>query len=114
RRANCIRIDPPSAIGRQISDVESLFLETLAGIEHGLVLDARGDDMPSAVRVRAREPENRQIVGFGRPGGEHDLVRLGADQCADLGPRRLDARGRLPADRKSTRLNSSHVKISYA
>src|SRR5207302_8829835 len=39
------------------------------------------------------------------------------DPCGDSAERPLDSasRGRIPAgDRKSTRLNSSHVKISYA
>src|SRR5207302_9681026 len=55
-------------------------------------------------------------------------VGHGAGRHAQLGPRGLqlpqpppdprpelpDRRGRLGLDRKSTRLNSSHVKISYA
>src|SRR5207302_2944284 len=39
----------------------------------------------------------------------------GAELPLDLGQRRLDLDGRIGVgDRKSTRLNSSHVKISYA
>src|SRR5690606_41767936 len=38
-----------------------------------------------------------------------DLARIGA-ACAAMPPRHPE----LPSDRKSTRLNSSHVKISYA
>src|SRR5690606_41636399 len=34
--------------------------------------------------------------------------------CGRLGRFRVVGRGRALADRKSTRLNSSHVKISYA
>src|SRR5579883_1549307 len=38
-----------------------------------------------------------------------------ADQVPELPPRLgVEAGGRLVEDRKSTRLNSSHVKISYA
>src|SRR5690606_39772849 len=43
--------------------------------------------------------------------GGHVLLEIGADARPD--PDLVQVRG-IPGDRKSTRLNSSHVKISYA
>src|SRR5690349_21965388 len=40
--------------------------------------------------------------------------RSGAARDAEAGPPAAAATGRAGADRKSTRLNSSHVEISYA
>src|SRR5690606_41469505 len=56
-----------------------------------------------AVRVRYHLAGNRQR--------QADTMQKGFD-CPL--PRRLSIRVQLPRDRKSTRLNSSHVKISYA
>src|SRR6267378_5969359 len=62
------------------------------------------------------ERQRDQVVHLGdRPRIEGQVDRL---QVALAGVARLDARGRvllvLEGDRKSTRLNSSHVEISYA
>src|SRR3989442_7328599 len=43
----------------------------------------------------------------------HPLPRIGADAAAARGPDRA-RRDHRRGDRKSTRLNSSHVRISYA
>jgi len=39
-RADRLRIDLPRTIGREVRDGESLLLQTLAGVENRLVLDA--------------------------------------------------------------------------
>src|SRR5690606_41736418 len=44
----------------------------------------------------------------------HRNHRPGMEEGQPRGRDRLRGAGRAPADRKSTRLNSSHVKISYA
>src|SRR5207249_10175214 len=41
-------------------------------------------------------------------------MRLSGYQGLELGPELFDVRDKGPQDRKSTRLNSSHVSISYA
>src|SRR5437773_4132371 len=74
---------------------------------------------PSLVRVRARE---REVIGIGTHTQRRRRDRGGEGQhhdaaCGDGGQ---DTRGHLlpdprrPGDRKSTRLNSSHITISYA
>src|SRR5690606_40462906 len=63
----------------------------------------------------ARGEKARAVVRRGphhRPQGGVVVVQPGQDGSQqDAG---MDARGGQPLDRKSTRLNSSHVKISYA
>src|SRR5436309_11900531 len=54
-------------------------------------------------------PQQRQLAVAGPLPEAHDLV---GDREALL--RRRDREPRAAEDRKSTRLNSSHVKISYA
>ena len=93
RRRERRRLDQPGAVGREIGDAEAFLLEALAGIEHGLVLGARGEHVTAAVRVGARDPEDRQVVGFGGPGGEHDLIDRRPQEGGDLGARLRDARG---------------------
>src|SRR5690606_42128420 len=65
-----------------------------------------GGDAPRderSARLHRRDPRR----------GGHPRDRMDADRCNPLGlDRALDREERV--DRKSTRLNSSHVKISYA
>src|SRR5687768_17677753 len=72
---------------------------------------------PYTTLFRSRvAPEQRPLGGRG--GGRQERRDDGGGAHLHLSPqpaRRLEeARGRLPRDRKSTRLNSSHGYISYA
>src|SRR5690606_39434858 len=80
----------------------------------------------SDLRRAVSEPEDSLRAGGGEfrfllaqawleaPAGPHRAA-VPAAHSAGTGPRRLHDRTRDPhRDRKSTRLNSSHVKISYA
>src|SRR5256885_11552978 len=58
----------------------------------------------AGVAVGVRDGELARQVGAG--GHEPGLVHDGVERDLDLGP--------VQADRKSTRLNSSHLVISYA
>src|SRR5690606_42084894 len=70
-----------------------------------------------ASRLEGRRPRAealcRHVRGRGRDGGAYRLHGRGRlrDHTARFSGERIVARSR---DRKSTRLNSSHVKISYA
>src|SRR5690606_16759642 len=64
--------------------------------QHRLAVRVRDDGVP---RVGGEQP------GGGAGGGLADLLRRRSEAHSDAG---------LARDRKSTRLNSSHVKISYA
>src|SRR3712207_9211073 len=68
-----------------------------AGDRHGRDLDVPGDQQPLLPRRPAEHPERADRGGAARR-GEPLAGVLGRD----------------PADRKSTRLNSSHANISYA
>src|SRR5690606_31307741 len=68
-----------------------------------------------ANRVRPRHEAQARAASLPRAAATHALRRVEARaaervRLAQRAPRELHARG----DRKSTRLNSSHVKISYA
>src|SRR5690606_40268373 len=74
---------------------------------------ARMVDRVSAHRRAALRgaAEHRAVHGSRGTGGPAALPR---ELRANAEPARGWADGRSPGDRKSTRLNSSHVKISYA
>ena len=56
----------------------------LHGVEHGLVLDARRDEVPPAGRLeRLGGAAQREVVGLGPAAREHDVARLGVDQRGD-------------------------------
>ena len=72
RRATACRARRPAAtVTRPAAP-----LERLDGVEHGLVLDARRDEVPAAGRLeRLGGAANREVVGLGAAGREHDLAR---------------------------------------
>src|SRR5690606_41669494 len=78
----------------------TLFRSAAQRLHHGVV-DDPDRAAESATEVVPRPP---------RP----EVVRLGNHPVADDRARIADRHGVEPPDRKSTRLNSSHVKISYA
>src|SRR5690349_22089796 len=71
---------------------------------------------PYTTLFRSWRPAPRRERGVDRDGRGSRAVQAsdGADRpgLSAIGPRSLGRRG--PRDRKSTRLNSSHVEISYA
>src|SRR5207253_11376750 len=72
---------------------------------------------PYTTLFRSSEQEPLKLVATGRDqdfGLRLGLDPLGRDGQADCPPEADDRRNDLPRDRKSTRLNSSHVAISYA
>src|SRR5690606_41610111 len=69
-------------------------------------------------RSRADRRANIHVAAQPVPGPAGRAARLAAGHAVLVGiagrPAARPAAGRTPGDRKSTRLNSSHVKISYA
>src|SRR5690606_42165630 len=86
--------DLPSFPTRRSSDLR-------AGTVHAQTL-GHDDHPPRLLRDRGGDPHVRHHLGDGSVGGPREPVR---GSCRSR-PR--------TGDRKSTRLNSSHVKISYA
>src|SRR5207253_10927079 len=92
----------PSVPTRRSSD---LFGESLRRLLAAAKLpEGAEDQMPRDLRLRLEEPGNREMVQM-----LGDLTP--AEQAQVLAGAGVD---RAVADRKSTRLNSSHVAISYA
>src|SRR5439155_26940477 len=89
---------PPSSPTRRSSDLEAGVLHR--GAEHGVA--AAGEHVAAIVIENRR----RRLRG---PGGGRHLPPHGLDR-----QRPRQARAGADGDRKSTRLNSSHVAISYA
>src|SRR5690606_41364012 len=84
-------------------------------------LGARYVHVPHLVRTRRVRLRHRDRLRHAVPGARRDaraVVRLGLRTEAAMRPRRGAAIARhvvlILGDRKSTRLNSSHVKNSYA
>src|SRR3712207_8790071 len=67
---------------------------------------------PYTTLFRSEERRVDHALGLGRQRGEHDDRVRGGQQAGELVDG-VDV-GALVADRKSTRLNSSHANISYA
>src|SRR5690606_42070762 len=83
----------------------------------GCVMMQRIDDRTCEMKRMFISPEGRGL-GLGRRLAE-SIVRVAAERGyaimrLDTGRNHDEALGLYRSDRKSTRLNSSHVKISYA
>ena len=73
-----LRIEPTVAIRLQQRDAPALRLQASQRREHRLVLGRERHEMPrtaSRRRPRLRVPQDREIVGFRRARGEHDVAR---------------------------------------
>ena len=74
-RATVVGVDeavaPPDG---EVRDGVALFLEALAGVEHGLVLDDGGDDVEAIILVELGDAFDREVVALRRAGGEDDLL----------------------------------------
>jgi hypothetical protein len=79
----------------EVRDLEALALELLAGVEHGLVLRARGDDVTSAITVETGDALDREVVRFGGARGPDDLGRMAAHRGCELHPGLLHEAARL-------------------
>ena len=62
----------------QIGDGKALLLQLLHGMEHGMVLHSRRDDVAAALAQPFGGRENGPVVGLRTAGGEKDALRLRA------------------------------------
>ena len=99
RLLHVVRVDPPVLADAEVGDLEALLLEALAGVEDGLVLDHRRDDVVPLLLVELGDPLDREVVALGRARGEDDLLLvLRADELRDPLARVVDGLFRLPAE----------------
>ena len=94
-----VEVDQAELVDGEIGDRrQALPLERLAGVEDGLVLGRRGDDVVALLLVELDDALDRQVVGLGGAAGEDDLLGLGADHLGDLLARLVDQRLGFPAE----------------
>src|SRR5690606_40615389 len=91
------------------SDVCSSDLHAKTRRIEGRVVRVRGTDHVHDAGVIEEDGALRVVVAHEQAHGVRDRVRWEVDNLLDL----LEGPRELAKDRKSTRLNSSHVKISY-
>ena len=90
RFAHRVRIDHPEFVDRKISHGRLAGpFQRAATIEHRLVLGDAGDDVVALFLVELDHALDSQVVGFGRPAGEDDVLRRGANQRRNLVAREL-------------------------
>ena len=78
-RFNCLRIDKTVFIDIEIGDFSSFALQIIAGMENGVMLDLRRDDVVSLVGISLEGGLEGPVVGFGSAGREIDFFRIGTD-----------------------------------
>ena len=71
-----LEIDAAVLVHVQIGDAEALLFERFAGVEHRVVLDLGGDQVPAALGRRAvHKPADGEVVRLRAAAGEDDLAR---------------------------------------
>src|SRR6185437_94443 len=90
RAANVFGIDNAVARNRKPSDFNSPLFEGFDGVEDGVVLDGRADNVLFVAGHRGDEAENGEIVRFGATAGEYSFGWLSADERSHRLTRGLD------------------------
>ena len=83
-RFELFQVDDPVALWRQVSHFVTFTLQLAAGIQHGFVFGFTGDDVLAFFLIKVGCTFDRQVVGFGRTGGENNLTRVGTHQVGNL------------------------------
>ena len=78
-----VRVDEAAAVDGHAGDLVAALLEVLAGLEHGVVLDGGGDEVPALLALRIGRTEDGPVVRLGPAAGEVDLLGLGAQAGGD-------------------------------
>ncbi len=94
-----VEIDQAVFLHRQVGDAVAVLLQALAGVEHGLVLGDRGDDVIALLAVHLGDALDGEVVALGGAGGEDDFFRGRADQLGDALARRFHAFFGRPSER---------------
>ena len=83
RSSHLVRIQHTLAVHRQPRDRAPLTLQMIGGMEDGVMLDRRDDEMARATGSGSDDPRQGQIIRLGPTPGENDAVLVGDAQ----GPR---------------------------
>ena len=92
-----LRMHQPELVHRQIGDFKALLFQLLAGVQHGVVLDLRGDDVVALIPAGVGRAADGPIVALGAAAGEVDLRTLRAQRRRHLPARPVQRRQRLAA-----------------
>ena len=84
RRPQVVGRDKSVAVHRQMGNFKALGRQRRAGVQHGVVLDLAGDDVPTPRGHGSRHTDNGQVVGLGPPGGHNELFDLAAQRPSHL------------------------------
>ena len=93
-----VEIDQAVLLHRHVGDAVAVLLQALAGVEHGLVLGDRGDDVVALLAVHLGDALDGEVVALGGAGGEDDFFGGRADQLGDALARGLHALFGGPAE----------------
>ena len=75
----------PSRLTREIGDGDTLFFESLTGVENGFVFDGGSDDvLGDGGRRCGDHTKDCVIVGLGASAGEDNFLRASVQQSGDL------------------------------
>jgi len=101
RALDGVDCDAAERVRRDVGHRDAALLERVRGVEHGLVLDRRRDEVraSSGARKRASTQQGtlqREIVRLCRARGEEKPLCRRADARGDLGTCRVDERSRAP------------------
>ena len=94
-----IRRNQPFAIHRQAGDLKTfLFRQIFEAMQHRVMFDRGGDEMPALGLEQPRRAEDRQIVALRAAAGENDFARLAAQHFGRPVASIIQQRPRLAAD----------------
>ena len=79
RALECFEVNQAILTDRKIAHPKSVLLETMAGVEHGLVLGDSRDDVIALRAIALGHALDREIVALSRAGGENDFLWGRAD-----------------------------------
>jgi hypothetical protein len=84
RATQVFRIDKPLRVDRQVGRFEALLSELLNGVEDSVMLDGRGDQVPSAPQRTEGGAPDRQVVALAAAAGKNDVVGTRAQDFATV------------------------------
>ena len=99
RPLQIVEIDQAVLLHRHVRDAVAVFLQALAGIEHGLMLGHRSNNVVALLAIHLGDALDGKVVALGSARGEDDFFCGRADQFRDALARCLHAFFRSPSER---------------